>query len=401
MLSPKATVSKVLVLGAVAALAAACSSSTSSSTSSSSTSSSSTSSSSTSSSGTTSGSGTNTAACTAVQPFLSPPKTIPLDTPLTKKPPTGKTIVVTENPEAVTIKTNEGLIQGAHMLGWTVKKVEVGSTAEGPQQAFSAALQLHPDAILVSGNPEATLRAQMTLAAQAGIPVLMSDNGDPVAYTGSTYTIGLDSDSQTALWGKMTADYAACNGAKHVLVVDLPLYPILHAYSQGVVSEMAKIAPNVKTTVLTTQITDLTGGKISSQVISQIQRNPDINWVLFCLGDMTTGLAAALRDAGLAGKVKIGGESASTANVQALKAGTDAAWTGFAAQIHGMYRIDALARIFNHESLAPDNNLQTVQLPTQLLTPQNINSAPLDSTGYYVGVPRYPAHFATLWKVNG
>jgi ribose transport system substrate-binding protein len=237
----------------------------------------------------------------------------------------------------------------------------------------------------------------MAQAATAGIPVLMNDNGDPTGKTLTTYTIGLDSDAQTALWGKMTADYAACNGAKHVLVVDLPLYPILHSYSEGVVSEMAKIAPNVKTSVLTTQITDLTGGTIPSHVVSQIQRNPDINWVLFCLGDMTTGLQAALRDAGLAGKVKIGGESASTSNIQALKAGTDAAWTGFAAQIHGMYRIDALARIFNKESLEPN---YTSQLPTQLLTPQNITSAPVDATGYYVGVPSYPAHFATLWKIN-
>jgi hypothetical protein len=113
---------------------------------------------------------------------------------------------------------------------------------------------------------------------------------------------------------------------------------------------------------------------------------------------MTTGLHAALRSAGLTTKVQVGGESASTANIQELKAKEDAVWSGFAAVIHGFYRADAFARIFNGESLAPDN---TSQLPTQLLTQQNINSAPLDSTGYYVGYPAYASYFAKLWKLNG
>jgi len=347
----------------------------------------------------TSTTGSNTAACNAAKPFLSAPKTIPLNVPLTKKPPTGKTIVITQNPEAVTLKTNTGFTQAAHMLGWTVKYVNVGTSAQGPQQALSAALQLHPSAIGQSGNPVSLFRSQLATAAKANVPVLMNDNGSPApGKYGPLYEIGLDSDSQTGLWGKMTADYAACHGAKSVLVVDLPLYPILHAYSEGVVTELKRVAPSVKSQIMTTQITDLAGGAIPGKVVSAIQQNPSINWVLFCLGDMTTGLNAALRNAGLSSKVQVGGESASTANIQELKNKQDAVWTGFAAVIHGFYRADALARIFNGQSLAPDN---TSQLPTQLLTQQNINSAPLDSSGYYEAYTNYASYFANLWKING
>ena len=341
--------------------------------------------------------GGNSAAEKEVDQYLTPPKDIPITEELAACPEEGKTIIVTENPQAVTRKTNDGLEAGAKILGWTVVRQPVGTGPEDPQKAFDAALDQAPDAVLVSGNPSSTFRAQLDRANQLGIPVLISDNGEPVGTQGTTTTISLDDFEQTGLWGKMNADYAAAQGAKSVLVVDLSLYPILHAWSEGVVDEMKKIAPDTETTVLDAQITDLVAGEIPNKIVSEIQRNPDIDWVLLSLGDMTTGLDAALRAASLTEQVNIGGESASTANVAALQEGTEDAWTGFAAEIHGMYRIDALARIFAGDDPA---TIDYSQLPTQLLTPDNIGDAPLDKEGYYLGVPDYTDHFEKIWKAN-
>jgi ABC-type sugar transport system substrate-binding protein len=341
--------------------------------------------------------GGNSAAEKEVDQYLTPPKDIPITEELAACPEEGKTIIVTENPQAVTRKTNDGLEAGAKLLGWTVVRQPVGTGPEDPQKAFDAALDQAPDAVLVSGNPSSTFRAQLDRANQLGIPVLISDNGEPVGTQGTTTTISLDDFEQTGLWGKMNADYAAAQGAKSVLVVDLSLYPILHAWSEGVVDEMKKIAPDTETTVLDAQITDLVAGEIPNKIVSEIQRNPDIDWVLLSLGDMTTGLDAALRSASLTDQVSIGGESASTANVTALQGGTEDAWTGFAAEIHGMYRIDALARIFAGDDPA---TIDYSQLPTQLLTPDNIGDAPLDKEGYYLGVPDYTDHFEKIWKAN-
>jgi ribose transport system substrate-binding protein len=341
--------------------------------------------------------GGNSAAEKAVKDYLSPPDGIPVDQPVGTCPAQPKTIIVTENPQAVTRKTNDGLEVGAKLLGWTVIRQEVGTGPEDPQKALDAALDQGPDAVLVSGNPSATFRTQLDRATSLGIPVLISDNGEDVGTTGTTTTISLDDFEQTGLWGKMNADYAAAQGAKHVLVVDLSIYPILHAWTEGVVDEMKKIAPDTKTDVLDAQITDLVGGEIPNKIVSEIQRNPDIDWVLLSLGDMTTGLDAALRAASLTDQVSIGGESASTANVTALQGGTEDAWTGFAAEIHGMYRIDALARLFGGED---PTKVDYSQLPTQLLTPDNIKDAPLDSEGYYLGVEDYSSHFEDIWKAN-
>jgi ABC-type sugar transport system substrate-binding protein len=348
--------------------------------------------------GSSGGGGGNTAAEEELEQYLTPPEGIPLTDELESCPEEGKTIVVTENPQAVTRKTNDGLEAGAQLLGWTVVREPVGTGPEDPQRAFDAALDRNPDAVLVSGNPSSTFREQLDRATAAGVPVLISDNGEDVGVSGTTYTIGLDDFNQTGLWGKMNADYAAAQGAEHVLIVDLSLYPILHAWAEGAAAELAEIAPDTAVTTLDAQITDLVAGEIPARIVSEIQRNPDIDWVLLALGDMTTGLDAALRAAGLAEQVSIGGESASTANVAALQEGTEDAWTGFAAEIHGMYRIDALARIFAGDD--PTGNESYSELPTQLMTPDNIGDAPLDDEGYYVGVPDYLDHFEGIWKAN-
>jgi ribose transport system substrate-binding protein len=384
MLSPKATIGVFVALTLTVGGAAACSSSKSSS-----------------SGGTGGGSGSagggSAQAAANIEPLLKAPTSINITQQLKAKPPTGKKIAITQSSEPVTLETNKGFADAAAAVGWTVSVVPEGTGPEDPGKALGQAIDQHPDAIFVSGQTLSTMRTQIERAKSEKIPVFQSDSGEPVSQDGSIYVLSLDSFQQTGAWGKMIADYIATKGSKHTLVVDLSLYPILHAFSEGVVKELKTVSPDTKTTLQDTQITDLIGGKIPSQVVSAIQRNPDIDWVVFCLGDMTTGLKAALTGAGLGSKVKIGGESASTANITALKKKDEDVWTGFAAKIHGWRRIDAAARVFNGESLDPNNNSL---LPTQLITQDNVNSAPLDTDGYYLGVPDYKDQYLKLWMMS-
>jgi ribose transport system substrate-binding protein len=343
------------------------------------------------------GGGGSAQAQSNIEPLLKPPTSINITTPLGKKPPTGKKICLSQSSEPVTLETNKGFADAAAAVGWTVSVVPEGTGPEDPGKALGQCIDQHPDAIFISGQTLSTMRSQIERAKSEKIPVFQSDSGEPVTQDGSIYVLSLDSFQQTGAWGKMIADYIATKGSKHTLVVDLSLYPILHAFSEGVVSELKNVSPDTKTTLQDTQIADFAAGKIPSQVVSAIQRNPDIDWVVLCLGDMTTGLKAALRGASLADKVKIGGESASTANITALKNKDEDVWTGFAAKIHGWRRIDAAARVFNGESLDPNNN---ALLPTQLLTQDNVGTAPLDTDGYYLGVPDYKDQFLKLWMMN-
>ena len=353
-------------------------------------------------SGTTAGGGGGGGSAQAqanIEALLKPPTSINITQKLTKKPPTGKKICITQSSEPVTLETNKGFNDAAATLGWTVSTVQEGTGPEDPAKALGQCIDQKPDAIFISGQTLDTMRAQVDRAKAANIPVFQSDSGEPVAKDGSIYVMSLDSFQQTGAWGKMVADYIASagGGSKHTLVVDLSVYPILHAFSTNVVSELKAVSPSTKTTLQDTQISDLIGGKIPGSVVSAIQRNPDIDWVVLCLGDMATGLKAALRGAQLGSKVKIGGESASIANITALKNKDEDVWTGFAAKIHGWRRIDAAARVFNGESLDPNNN---ALLPTQLLTQENVSSAPIDTDGYYLGVPDYKDQFLALWLMK-
>jgi hypothetical protein len=54
--------------------------------------------------------------------------------------------------------------------------------------------------------------------------------------------------------------------------------------------------------------------------------------------------------------------------------------------------------VFNGESLDPNNNSL---LPTQLITQDNVSSAPIDTDGYYLGVPDYKDQYLKLWMMSG
>jgi ribose transport system substrate-binding protein len=332
-----------------------------------------------------------------VAQYSKPPTSINITTPLSKKPATGKKIIVVESAEPTSLKTDAGLKEAAKVLGWNLTVVPEGTGPEDPARAFGQAIDAKPDAIFISGNPLSTMRAQVARAKAEKIVVIQSDAGEPAGQDGSVYRLSLDDFNQTGLWGKMIADYAATQGSKHALIVDLSLYPILHAFSKAAQAELKRVSPSSKADIMDVQIKDFIAGKVPGNIVSQIQRNPDIDFVILSLGDMATGLNAALRGAGLSNKVKVGGESAGTPNIAALKSKQQDVYTGFAALIHGWRRADAAARIFNGDSLDPNNNSK---LPTQLLTQDNIAAAPLDSDGYYVGVKDFREQYEKLWKIN-
>jgi hypothetical protein len=128
-------------------------------------------------------------------------------------------------------------------------------------------------------------------------------------------------------------------------------------------------------------------------VVSAVTRAPDTNWLIFDLGDLATGVPAALSAAGLHG-LSIGGLTADTPNIAGLKNGTENVWTAYSLPIVAYRQVDSMAR--KSEGMT----ILHAQLPTQLMTPQNVNSLVVDSQGNYVGVANYRSQFLTLWHVT-
>jgi ABC-type sugar transport system substrate-binding protein len=378
------------VIAVTSALAIAACSSSSGSTSSSS---SSTSSSSSATAGSGSAGGADIAAAKAYQDqFLSSPTSIGISTPLKSKPATGKLLVGLSSGlgSAVVLAKYWGL--AATDLGWQYKTLISGGTPTAQQAAMSSAIQLNPAGILTSGIPNATIQTQLTLAAQKGIWVNTSASTDPPS--GAMFDTSIANPAQLAQWGKMVAAYVVVqsNGKANVEEFTLPVFPILLDFDTAFVAAMKQWCPACKITT-NPQLASAIGTTTPAAVVSAVTRNPSANWLIFDLGDLETGVDAALAAAGLHG-LHIGGLTADTPQIQGLKAGKQDVWTAYSLPIVAYRQVDSFARKFEGMPTL------TAALPTQLMTQQNVNSLVEDSQGNYVGVANYRSQFLTLWHVS-
>ena len=382
----KISAAVIAVTSALAIAACSSSGSTSSSTSSSSSSSSATASSDS------AGSADIAAAKAYEQQFLSSPTSIGISTPLKSKPAPGKLLVGLDSGLGSATVLAKYWAQAAADAGWTYKNLISGATPTAQQAAMSSAIQLNPAGILTSGIPEATISTQLALAKQKGIWVNTSASTDPPS--GAMFDTSIANPAQLAQWGKMVAAYVVVqsNGKANVQDFSLPVFPILLAFDTAFIAALKQWCPACKVTQNPQQASAI-GTTTPQAVVSTVTRNPSTNWLIFDLGDLATGVNAALSAAGLHG-LHIGGLTADTPNIAALKSGTQDVWTAYSLPIVAYRQVDSFARKF--EGMPTLN----AALPTQLMTPQNVNSLVEDSQGNYVGVANYRSQFMTLWHVS-
>ncbi len=382
-------ISAAVVVAVTSALAiAACSSSGSTS---------SGSTSSTSSASAAAGSGSSSSASIAAAKayqaqFLGSPTSIGISTPLNSKPAAGKLLVGLDSGSGSAVVLAKYWAQAAADLGWKYKDLSSGTTPATQQAAMASAIQLNPAGIVTSGIPNATLTTQLALAASKGIWVNSSADTSPAV--GAMFDTSISNPAQLAQWGKMVAAYVVVqsNGKAVIQEFTLPIFPILVDFDTAFDAAIKVWCPACKVTT-TPQLGSAIGTTTPQAVVSAVTRDPSTNWLIFDLGDLATGVPAALSAAGLHG-LHIGGLTADTPNIEGLKNGTEDVWTAYSLPIVAYRQMDSMARKFEGSPILH------AALPTQLLTQQNVNSLVVDSQGNYVGVANYRNDFLTLWHVS-
>ncbi len=346
---------------------------------------------------TTSGGASNTAvssgvaaATAALQPYMSEPTKINITTPLKSKPPTNKTVVFlgTSDPSNVLVQQMVQKLCG--ILHWNYSLVTYDPANPGTfTAAISTALQKHPDFLTESGMPLTS--AQISMVQSSGAKWVLN-SVYPSTITGPILGI-TDTGVQDSLMGKIVADYFVSDskGQGHAIIEHVPAYPILDAFVSGFQNEVKATCPKCTTMVENVTIPQLVAGQVPSVMVAAVRSNPSANYLVFDDGPFADGVPAALAGAGLAGKVKIIGEAADTTAIAALKAGTEAAWTGFDPSYQGYLTVDMMLRSVEGMSIPVAD--EAVQ-PTQLLTHSNVGSitqwsAPSDAL----------AQFEALWKL--
>jgi ribose transport system substrate-binding protein len=340
----------------------------------------------------TSGSSGVAAAKAYEEQFLRSPASIGISTPLKTKPAPGKLLIGLNSGTGTAVVLDKYWRRAAADIGWRYKELNSGLTPATQQDAMNSAIQLNPAGILTAGIPESTVKAQLTLAQQKGIWVNTSASTDQPA--GAMYDTSISSPAQLREWGKMVAAYVVAQSGGKAIIQEftLPFFPIVMDFDTAFDAAITQWCSGCKITQHAQQASDI-ATKTPQAAVSAVTKNPSTTWLIFDTGDLATGVTAALAAAGLHG-LHIGGLSADLRDIQGLKAGKEDVWTADALPIIAYRQVDSFARKFEGTPIL------SAPIPTQLITPQNVNSLVTDSQGNYIGVAGYRAQFLKLWHVS-
>jgi ribose transport system substrate-binding protein len=284
------------------------------------------------------------AAKAAYAPFLEPPSSLNQTVPLTGKVETDKTYVFLQCELPQCVEIGVGAIEAAKAIGWKTKIID-WSTADLQTMltAMDEALALNPVAVTLTGIPQ-ELWADKIPAYEAADAMII-----PIAVA------NLELSDTVPMGAAMSSDYEAdgalignwfiadSNAEGKALVVDLPAYPVLTAHGIGFKDTVEAGCTKCTISSLDITVPQLANGEYVPSIISALQKDPSIKYVITTNGAFIDGLSAALDAAGMSG-VKIAGGSATTNNLTALDTGTEHAWAGEAIRMNGWIAIDIAAR---------------------------------------------------------
>jgi prepilin-type processing-associated H-X9-DG protein len=337
------------------------------------------------------------AAQARIDPLLQPPDTITVTEPLPAVPEQGLSVYwVTPNLQSQQPNT-DALEAATEALGWKLTTLQTDSAdpqavPAGIQQALSGGA----DYIIVSGGSVDVYGEALPAAISAGVPIIDMYSTDEVGGESNGIYANVGGTGWIDVQYPATADYviAHSGGDANVLYVDIPDFPILAAAADATTSHFSEACPECTLHKLDVSIADLLGGSVTSQIVSTLQRDEDIDYVFTSFGDLATGLPESLAEAGLDSRVQIVTPTPNADQLQAVLDGTllavvpnpkaQASWTA----------IDAIARL--EQGLEVDEQQHTV-IPVVVWVRDNIPT-PL---GDFTGAANYEEQFKQLWGVAG
>jgi ribose transport system substrate-binding protein len=338
-----------------------------------------------------------TAAQTNLDKFLTAPTSIVQSTPLTKKPPKKKVgFVQCADPTCAKLAMYMKEATGA--LGWNL--VTVNATATDPGSAMQQVIDAGVDYIATTGFPVALFKQQMAAAKAKGIGVFLCFSTDvPAGPDNNLYSDCYDSTAAN-MYAMALTDYLIVNakGAANTLVVSIPTYPILTAQVDAVRAELGKNCPSCKMNTLEATVNDLVGGTVPQNIASYLQAHPDVNSVYFTYAGLATGVAPALRAAGLQSKVKLVGTQGLQPQMKDVASGGASAWSALPEELSSWTMVDQMARLSVNEWSVQDERKSAIP-PFYLVTTADAANALVQLDDGWPGPTGFKDTFRKLWGV--
>jgi len=292
------------------------------------------------------------------------PTKIGVTEPLKTKPETGKLFVWFQCDVNQCKDEGDALKEATAAIGWDYKSYNYQSADPASLvSAMKQALQDKPTAVGLSGLPPAVWQTVLPDYKSAGIPIVTGYIGT-IPYD-DTIIGQVGSSPDVTSNGEMIANWvvADSDGKANVLLQSVNDFPILKVFSDSFKAKTAELCPDCKVTEINNTIAQLGTGVVPS-IVSAVQKDPSIKYVVTVNGPFVTGLRSALDAAGL-NDVQIAGESGDTTNLTNVKSGKESAFTALALHYGSYSMIDMVLRHLQGMDFEPDGN---GGLPSQLLT---------------------------------
>ncbi|GAA3942371.1 hypothetical protein GCM10023085_25190 [Actinomadura viridis] len=260
--------------------------------------------------------------------------------------PGGKRLAVVTCSIPVCVTLSDGAEEAARKLGWTVTTLQSNSTPQGFVSVMNQVAADPPDALAyIPAVPDSSIRPQLAKLQAAGTKITqISPLADVLTPNGPVGAV-VFGQNDAALTGTLMGQAVVADAdgpVKSVFVWD-PSFtgswgPIKDAYQ--------KVLKGAGRQAGVLEVSNANIGKtVPGQIVSYLQAHPDTKYVALAVVDYNAGLDAALRAAGLSGKVKILSRAADASSLKAIKAGTQWASIGLELAAAGYRAVDQLIRL--------------------------------------------------------
>lgn len=327
-------------------------------------------------------------------PYFEPPASIGNEVPLEEKPPTGLRIVVMSCELTVCEAWRKNVGAAADKLGWSTKEISFSGAPEDNLNKVNQAVSEKPDAIIINGIPRETYEAAAEAAAKAEVPIVTQMGeleGEPtepfiaVQYGAKQFDTMAEA---TANWMIMDS-----NGEGNALALAYAQFPLSERITDTTVATIDSACPDCSTKELLVQAED-TGTKLPTQIVSELQRDPSIDYVILQDMAMAAGVEAALREAGLLDKVNVMGNNVTPESIKAVQEGAFLGNMAFSLLAAAYQAVDAVARYVED---MPQQ--EEVPLMNQIFTQENLPAEVTEATWQDLP-PTLEQEYEELWQLK-
>jgi ribose transport system substrate-binding protein len=340
------------------------------------------------------GASIDTAAIEAkLKPFLNPPAKIPLLTEPLKERPTGKTIEYLECSATPCKIIGEGLKKAAAVMGMSFKSIQAGATPESFQAAAQQAVEDKPNVVMMSAIDSSIIKKQLEEMQSEGIVVAAWATTTPPKGLVNVFLL------QPTPWynaGAALARYAILhsNGEANVLYINQSVFTFAPVFGEGFQKTIEAECPGCSFKETDT-LPEEDGTQIPTKVVSELQADPSINWVLFAYGAMNVGVPQAIQAAELSEQAQLMSQEDQSNNYEYLKAGEETVNNSLDLELQpAFYAIDGVARVLDGQKLPDYSKLNT----HWLIEKDDITFDP--KTEHYVPIEGFQEQFEELWGVK-